>query len=79
MAFTLNSGTNDGVVPALSQIWGRLGSVVIGDHLDVVGQFRQTIEDTVYSTWLYSASGFNEQRFRKLWSDIADVIAKAQS
>ncbi len=79
LGFTLNSGTNDGVVPALSQIRGRLGSVVIGDHLDVVGQFRHTIEDTVYSTWLYSGSGFNEQRFRKLWSDIAAVIAKAQS
>ena len=66
MAFTLSSGTNDGVVPALSQIWGRLGNVVIGDHLDVVEQFRQTTEDTVYSTWLYSGSGFNKQRFGQL-------------
>jgi hypothetical protein len=52
--------------------------VVNGYHLDVVGQFLQTTEDTVYSTRLYSGSGFSRERFGILWSDIADVIAKAQ-
>lgn len=78
LPFPVDAGTNDGIVPTLSQIWGRLGGVVEGDHLDVVGQFQHTSKGKGYTTWLYSGSGFNEARFRLLWSDIAGVIAEAE-
>jgi hypothetical protein len=78
LPFPVDSRSNDGIVPTLSQIRGQLGGVVNGDHLDVVGQFQQTSEDSVYTTWLFSGSGFDENRFRGLWSRIAKVVAEAQ-
>jgi hypothetical protein len=74
----IGGGQNDGVVPALSQLWGRLGGAVNGDHLDVVGQFQQVNQGTSYATWLHSGSGFDEARFRRLWGEIAGVIATAE-
>lgn len=70
--------SNDGVVPVLSQVWGDCGGAVVGDHLDVVGQFQDQNAGNAYTTWLFSGSGFNEDRFRTLWSRIADVIAGVQ-
>lgn len=66
---------NDGIVPALSQVWGECGGAAVGDHLDVVGQFQDRNDEGYYVTWLVSGSGFGEERFRSLWSGIADVIA----
>jgi hypothetical protein len=77
--FPVDARTNDGLVPALSQIWGRLGGVVLGDHLDVVGQFHHVWEEKTYTTWLHSGSAFDDQRFRRLWQDIAAVIAGSRS
>ncbi|MGW8322201.1 MAG: hypothetical protein ACWGSD_11675 [Thermodesulfobacteriota bacterium] len=79
LPFQVDGGTNDGIVPALSQLWGRLGGVVLGDHLDVVGQYHHVREGEIYTTWLHSGSRFDDQRFRKLWQDMADIIAASQS
>ena len=79
LPFRVDAGTNDGIVPALSQLWGRLGGVVLGDHLDVVGQFQHVWEGEVYTTWLHSGSRFDDQRFQKLWQDIAAVVAESQT
>jgi len=79
LPFQLDARTNDGIVPTLSQVWGRLGGVVLGDHLDLVGQFRHVWKGKAYTSWLHSGSGFDEQRFRKLWQDIATVIAESRS
>jgi triacylglycerol lipase len=79
LPFRVDAGTNDGIVPALSQLWGRLGGVVLGDHLDVVGQFQHVWEGEVYTTWLHSGSRFDDQRFQKLWQDIAAVVAGSHS
>ncbi len=79
LPFPVDARTNDGVVPALSQIWGRLGGVVLGDHLDVVGQFQQEWGEKVYTTWLHSGSGFDDRSFRSLWQDIADAVAAAST
>lgn len=77
MPFPLDARTNDGIVPALSQLWGILGGVAVGDHLDVVGQFQQEDRGKTYSAWLCSGSGFDEEGFRRLWGRIARVIAEA--
>ncbi len=75
LRYTVNGSVNDGIVPVLSQVWGDLGGAVVGDHLDVVGQFQDPEEGAHYATWLVSGSGFDEERFRALWSRIADAIA----
>ena len=79
LALSVDERTNDGVVPTLSQLWGRLGGAVLGDHLDVVGQFHHVWEEKAYSTWLHSGSGFDLQRFRSTWENIAAVIAGSRT
>lgn len=68
---------SDGVVPVLSQVWGRVLHVARADHLDVVGQYG-AIGEGWGGDWLPSASGFDALQFEALWSDVADFIA-AQS
>lgn len=70
--------TNDGVVPTLSQFWGKIGGIYPADHMDVVGQFQHVHDGKPYSTWMMSGSGFNEDRFLHIWQDISDVIARNQ-
>jgi triacylglycerol lipase len=77
LPFPLDQRTSDGIVPVLSQVWGRLGGVALGDHLDVVGQFQHQDDGKTYSAWLCSGSGFDEERFQRLWSRVADVITEA--
>jgi triacylglycerol lipase len=78
LPFALHAGTNDGVVPTLSQIWGRLGGVAVGDHLDVVGQFPHRAEGRKVPGWLCSGADFDDARFEALWFRIADTIAAAE-
>lgn len=67
---------SDGIVPVLSQVWGRVLHVTRGDHLDVVGQYGALGEETWGGDWLPSGSGFDAARFEALWSDIAAFIAE---
>ena len=78
---------SDGVVPVLSQVWGRVLHVARGDHLDVVGQYgARGDEDGVEGSgknwggdWIPSASGFDAAAFQALWSDVAAFIANASN
>ena len=78
LSFPVDRSSNDGIVPTLSQLWGRLREVVPGDHLDVVGQFPQTIDGRAYAGWIHSGANFREPQFRSLWGHVADVIAEAE-
>lgn len=69
----LTSRTNDGVVPARSQVHGRLLHAARGDHLDIVGQFLHP-EDPL-SNWLPSGSHFGSGEFRAVWDAVAEHIA----
>jgi triacylglycerol esterase/lipase EstA (alpha/beta hydrolase family) len=71
----LDRRSNDGIVPTLSQFYGRVIDVVVGDHLDVVGQF--TRDDIPYGDWLPSGAGFDWTRFESVWEGIALEIAAA--
>lgn len=73
--FEIDARSNDGIVPTLSQIYGRIIDVVVSDHLDVVGQFHR--DDDPHSDWLPSGSCFDEQRFRRVWGRIANEIIAA--
>jgi hypothetical protein len=74
---------SDGVVPVLSQVWGRLLHVAHADHLDVVGQYGALgaasddgVEDKAWGgDWIPSSSGFDAAQFEALWFDVAEFIA----
>ena len=78
LGVAIDPKTNDGVVPTLSQIHGRIGGIVLGDHMDVVGLFTRTEQtDRGWQPpWLKSGAGFTERRFQKLWQSIAAELAR---
>ncbi|HEY8153177.1 MAG TPA: triacylglycerol lipase [Myxococcota bacterium] len=65
---------NDGIVPTLSQAWGRIIHAAVADHLDVLGHFRDAAHDPPHVDWLVSGSGFDRQRFEALWTDVARFL-----
>lgn len=73
--FQIDSRSNDGIVPTLSQFHGKVIDVVLADHLDIVGQF--TRDDLPHSDWLPSGSHFNLTRFEESWQNIAQEIVSA--
>jgi pimeloyl-ACP methyl ester carboxylesterase len=83
--------SNDGVVPILSQVWGKLVWVGYGDHLDVLGHFHPEgsshperpmpagLPSAGHVDWLRSGSGFNEPKFETMIAAIGDgVVAAAE-
>jgi hypothetical protein len=76
LGFAADKGTNDGVVPTLSQLHGRVLHVACADHLDVVGHYTQAANGT--ANWLPSGAGFTQQGFDALWDDVAAAIARGR-
>jgi triacylglycerol lipase len=74
----ITASSNDGIVPCQSQAYGRILDVVLGDHLDVVGQFPNAGGDP-HADWLPSGAGFDEARFRHVWSLVAQEIVDAEA
>ena len=70
-----NPGANDGVVPTLSQIWGRIIHATRGDHLDLLGHFGGSKHRPPHIDWLSSGSGFHRPEFEAVWTDVAGFIA----
>jgi triacylglycerol lipase len=68
---------NDGMVPTLSQVWGEIVHVTQADHLDVMGQYGEVERAGVHADWLPSGSGFDGQRSRALWRDVAGFVVKS--
>jgi pimeloyl-ACP methyl ester carboxylesterase len=66
---------NDGCVPIRSQLWGTLVWAGLGDHLDVLGHYRDDTPDTRielrHHDWLTSGSQFNDASFESLMDAIA--------
>jgi hypothetical protein len=82
---------NDGVVPTRSQIWGNLVWAGYGDHLDVLGHFRDKTPagragrvatrelegQPPHVDWLYSGSAFGRTEFESLMDAVAEGLASA--
>ncbi len=68
---------SDGVVPALSQVWGRVLHVAKADHLDVVGQYGAEGDDDWGGDWLPSESGFDGPAFAAVWEAVAAFIVES--
>ncbi len=68
---------NDGIVPTLSQLWGRLLGAAEADHLDVIGHFGDSGHAPQHVDWLASGSAFDHQRFEALWDEAVDFMLNA--
>jgi hypothetical protein len=75
LGFEVSSATNDGIVPTLSQIHGRMLHAARADHLDVVGHY--TLAGGRTADWLPSGAGFTTQGFEATWDAVAAAIAGA--
>jgi triacylglycerol lipase len=76
LGFSASSRTNDGLVPTLSQLHGRVLHVARADHLDVVGHY--TGAETGAGNWLPSGAGFTREQFDAVWDDVAAAIARGR-
>ena len=76
LGFRATPGTNDGIVPTLSQLHGRILHVARADHLDIVGHY--TLAGGRTADWLPSGAGFTPDAFEATWQAVADAIAEAR-
>lgn len=75
LGFKLTPATNDGFVPTLSQLHGRVLHAARADHLDVVGHY--TLAGGRTADWLPSGAGFTPEAFEATWDAVAEAIARA--
>lgn len=68
---------SDGLVPALSQVWGEVIHACHADHLDVVGHFHAPHTRPPHYDWLASGSGFGRGQFEAMWADVARFVLRA--
>lgn len=66
---------SDGVVPSNSQLWGDVIFAAQGDHLDLIGHFREPSTDPPHHDWLDTGSGFDKKTFDALWSSVSSFLA----
>lgn len=74
LGFRVTASTNDGVVPTLSQLHGRVLHAARADHLDVVGHY--TLAGGRTADWLPSGAGFTPEGFDAAWDAVAAAIAQ---
>ncbi len=74
LGFKVTPATNDGIVPTLSQLHGRVLHVARADHLDVVGHY--TLAGGRTADWLPSGAGFTPAAFAATWDAAAAAIAQ---
>lgn len=68
----LDETTNDGVVPALSMAYDELLWCGAGDHLDVIGHFRDKLKPSAHMDWMTSDSNYDRTQFREMIGAITD-------
>ncbi|MEO6598750.1 MAG: hypothetical protein ABIQ16_02690 [Polyangiaceae bacterium] len=72
---------SDGCVPIRSQLWGTLVWAGLGDHLDVLGHYRDDTPEPRpelrHHDWLTSGSQFNDASFESLMDAIATGMMSA--
>ena len=73
LGFKATQRANDGIVPTLSQLHGRVLHVARADHLDVVGHY--TLAGGRTADWLPSGAGFTPPAFEATWDAVAAAIA----
>ncbi|NUN16522.1 MAG: triacylglycerol lipase [Myxococcales bacterium] len=71
-------GDNDGMVPALSQVFGEVIHATWADHLDVIGHFGDHHHHPPHIDWLVTGARFDRRHFESLWADVARFLVGAQ-
>ncbi|HYU16947.1 MAG TPA: hypothetical protein VEL05_12770 [Candidatus Acidoferrum sp.] len=66
---------SDGVVPTYSQLWGEVIYAAQGDHLDLIGHFRDEQASPPHHDWLETGSGFERRNFEALWNAVSAFLA----
>jgi triacylglycerol lipase len=74
LGFRPTPRSNDGIVPVLSQLHGRLLYAARADHLDVVGHY--TLANGRSADWLPSGAGFTPDHFAAAWDAVAEAIQR---
>jgi hypothetical protein len=81
LGFSPDFCANDGVVPIRSQLWGNLVWAGLGDHLDVLGHYRDDRQEKSvklrHHDWLTSGSSFDSTNFDALMDAVAKGMLKA--
>ncbi len=72
MSGELNARSNDGIVPTLSMLWGKLLWCGEADHLDVLGHFQDDEQPREHVDWVTSGAHFTRKRFGSLMDAVAD-------
>jgi hypothetical protein len=76
-----DSRANDGIVPTLSQPWGRCVALARADHLDIIGHYTDASdegnEEPQYD-WLTTRSNFRSPQFHEVWLRVVDFMAEAE-
>ncbi len=70
---------NDGVVPTLSQPFGRILACAAADHLDVIGHFDDPKAEPPHFDWLTTGTDFNRAGFELVWSRVVRFIAQGRA
>lgn len=73
LGFAATPATNDGIVPTLSQLHGRVLHVARADHLDVVGHY--TLAGGHTADWLPCGADYTPQAFEATWDAVVAAIA----
>ncbi len=68
--------SNDGIVPTLSMLWGRLLYAERADHLDVLGHFNDDRKPQMHIDWLTSGSEYTRTKFAASMDAVAGFIAQ---
>jgi hypothetical protein len=69
---------NDGIVPTLSQPWGRCVALAQADHLDIIGHFRDEDDPRHPYDWLRTHSDFRSGEFHDVWQKVVEFLAEAE-
>jgi triacylglycerol lipase len=74
-----DSDADDGIVPTLSQPWGRCIAAVQADHLDIIGHHGGAEDDPQKRyDWLATRSNFRTPQFEEVWSKVVEFIAQSE-
>ena len=74
-----DSAATDGIVPTLSQPWGRCIAVAQADHLDIIGHYRDEDDSDHDYDWLTTHSDFQAAEFNDVWQRVVEFLAEAES